>query len=207
MHHASLIQHYLALAQPYLQHYGYGAVFVAVMVEGFGIPAPGETLMIAAALLAAQGKMSLAVLPVAWLAAVIGDNIGYAIGHFGGRRLVLRVGRRFGVRSKHFEKVEHFFHRYGGPLVAVARFFDVLRQLNGVVAGMAGMRWWRFLAYNALGALLWVGAWGGGAYFLGRHLDAALALFHHLALYVIAVGVVGLILVAGYLVGRDKTSG
>ena len=205
MDHSSLLQHALESAQPYLNEYGYIAIFVAVTVEGFGIPAPGQTLMEAGAVLAARGQMNLAgVLFTAWVAAVIGDNIGYAIGHFGGRRLVLHHGRHFGVREDHLRKVERFFDRYGGGIVAVARFFEVLRQLNGVIAGTSGMHWWRFLFYNALGAALWVGVWGAGAYYLGRKLEAVVDFFQRYEPYVITAGVAGAVVLLVYLFWRRR---
>ena len=79
--------------EPYLHQYGYSALFVAILLEDFGMPVPGETLLIASALLTSQGEMHLVpLLLTACVAAVTGDNIGYAIGRFGGRKLVLRYG-------------------------------------------------------------------------------------------------------------------
>jgi len=101
---------------------------------------------------------------------VIGDNVGYAIGRFGGRRLIARLG----VPRNRLERVQCFFRRYGGALVVVARFFEVFRQLNGVGAGLLSMRWWPFLACNAVGAGLWVGVWGVGVYTLGHHVESVL---------------------------------
>lgn len=200
------IEHYLALAEPYLHEYGYGAVFFGVFVEGFGIPAPGESLIVASALLASQGKMSIvAALLVGWCAAVAGDNIGYAIGRFGGRRLVLRRGRYVGIREQHLEHVERFFRRYGGGIVVIARFFEVLRQLNGVVAGIGGMSWWRFLAFNGLGAALWVGVWGYGIYRLGRHMDVVIAMLHRVEPYAIAIAVLSLIGAVGYIFSHRRS--
>jgi len=200
---ATAIHHYLAIAAPYIERYGYAAVFGGVMVESFGIPAPGQSLVMAGALLAAQGEMHIALLLLtAWSAAVIGDNIGYAIGHFGGRRLVLRHGRYVGVRADHLERVEHFFARYGGGIVVVARFFEVLRQLNGVIAGTAGMPWWRFLVFNAAGAALWVGLWGMGVFYLGRHMEQVLGVFKRFEPYVVAIGVLALVGLAVFLFWR-----
>jgi membrane protein DedA with SNARE-associated domain len=102
------------------------------------------------------------------LAAVTGDNTGYAIGRFGGRKLVLRYGRYLLMTEQRLQKTEGFFGRYGGAMVLIARFFTVLRQLNGIVAGTAKMSWWRFLSYNALGAALWVTFWGVLFYELGE---------------------------------------
>jgi membrane protein DedA with SNARE-associated domain len=195
-------QHYLDIAQPYLQHYGYAAVFGVVVIEGFGIPAPGQTLIIAGALLSSEGHMHIAWLSlVAWSAAVIGDNIGFAIGHFGGRRLVLHKGRYIGVSESRLRKVERFSQRWGGGVVIIARFFDVLRQLNGVVAGIAGMSWWRFLLFNAIGAALWVGVWAVGVYYLGRHMEQVVW-FARVEPYLIVLGIFALLAVTVYLIRR-----
>ena len=155
--------------KPYLDHYGYWALFGAILLENFGLPVPGETLLIASALLASQGKMHIVPLLVtACIAAITGDNIGYAIGRFGGRRLVFRYGRYVLITEERLQKAEGFFRRYGGAVVVTARFFAVLRQLNGIVAGTAKMRWYRFLLYNMLGAALWVTFWGMLFYELGE---------------------------------------
>lgn len=167
----SFFHSYLEAAAPYAQDYGYPAVFIALFLESFGLPLPGETLLIAGAFMASRGKLDLTtLLLVAWVAAVLGDNVGYAIGHFGGRRLVLRFGGKVGLTDAHLQRVESFFRRFGGEVVILARFVTVARQLNGIVAGTAGMSWWRFLPYNALGAALWVGFWGMGIYAFGNAL-------------------------------------
>jgi membrane protein DedA with SNARE-associated domain len=93
------------------------------------------------------------------VAAVVGDNIGYAIGYFGGRPLVLRYGRYVFLTEGRLQHVEDFFRRHGNIVVPVARFIDGLRQFNGVVAALAQMSWWRFFAYNVIGAVLWVSLW------------------------------------------------
>ena len=126
--------------KPYLDHYGYWALFGAILLEDFGMPVPGETLLIAASLLASQGEMHIvSVLLIACVAAVTGDNIGYGIGRFGGRKLVLGYGRYVLITEQRLQKAEGFFRKYGGLVVVVARFFAVLRQLNGIVAGTAKM--------------------------------------------------------------------
>ncbi len=180
----------LAMAKPYLDSYGYAALFGLVFVEGFGIPAPGETVIIAGALLADQGTMTIQwVLTTAWAGAVLGDNLGYAIGHFAGRRFILRFGDHFGVHAKQLNRVERFFDRYGGVVVALARFVDGPRQLNGLVAGSIGMAWWRFLLYNAIGATFWVALWGGGVFLFGERVGPLLADHRQLAKWVLALSV------------------
>lgn len=83
---------------------------------------------------------------IAFLAVVIGDNLGYAIGHFGGRALVLRYGRYVMLTSERLDKAEGFFCRHGGKVVVAARFIEGLRQANGIVAGTARMPWRQFLS-------------------------------------------------------------
>ena len=201
------LQHYLDLAQPYLHEYGYAALFFGVLVEGFGLPAPGQSLIMAGALLSARGELNFfAVLILSWIAAVLGDNIGYAIGRFGGRKLVLRHGRYVGFHSSHLEQVERFFSRWGGGIVIVARFFEVLRQLNGVVAGISGMPWWKFFGYNAIGAALWVGLWGGTAYYLGARIAVVLAPLKLAEPYVIAIGVLCLVAIIVFAIRRNHTN-
>ena len=155
----------------FLIDYGYAALFCVVLVENFGIPAPGQTLLIAAAVLASQGKLNLAaVLSVSALAAVIGACIGYWIGVKGGRRLILRFGRYLRIGEPELARLETKFARYGIGFVLFARFFEVLRQLNGVVAGTTRMPLKYFLPANALGAVLWTLVWGYGSWRLGRHI-------------------------------------
>jgi membrane protein DedA with SNARE-associated domain len=159
----------VAAFMPYIEKYGYWAVAGAILPEGFGIPAPGETALVAAALLAARGDMSLsAVLAAAFWAAVAGNTVGYGLGCFGGRPLILRYGRYLFITGNRLERVETFFARYGRAIILAARFIDVFRQLNGIVAGTTRMPFLRFQFYNVLGASAWVGFWCSLAYLLGH---------------------------------------
>jgi membrane protein DedA with SNARE-associated domain len=177
----------LAWLAPILVSYGYLAVFGFLFIESFGAPVPGQTMLMAAGVFAGAGRLNVAgVAILGFLAAVAGDNVGYLIGHFGGRRLVLRFGRYIFVTEKRLNKAEDFFRRHGGKIVGVARFIDGLRQLNGVVAGIAGMPWRRFLAFNALGAVAWVAVWTSVGYFAGGHLPAIYQGFHRYQTVVLA---------------------
>jgi membrane protein DedA with SNARE-associated domain len=195
----------IATLKPYLDEYGIWAVFGVTLLENLGFPMPGQTMLMAGALLASRGKMAIApLLLAAWAAAVTGGAIGYAIGRFGGRALVLRYGRYVWVTPKGLERVESFFRRHGGIVVVGARFVDVLRQLYGIVAGIAEMPWWRFLIYNTLGAALWVGFWGMLFYQLGeraRDFGDLLKTLELLFLGGIAIAGVGLII---YLLRRRE---
>ncbi len=177
---------------PYLQQYGYPILFVVILVESFGIPAPGQTLLITAALFAATGRLHLGlVLVTAFSAAIIGDSIGYMLGHRGGRRLLLRYGGWVGLNRHRFRRLNTHFGRYGGWFVTFARFFDVLRQINGVLAGTVEMPFYRFLVFNSFGAALWVSVWGFGAYYLGRGLDQWVGMFDTIAAWLLLAVLAG----------------
>ncbi len=188
----------LAHLAPVLDHYGYLAVGGFITLEDFGVPVPGETILIAAAVYAGAGRLNIAAVGlVAVLAAVAGDNIGYAVGYFGGRALVLRFGRYVGLTSDRLDKAEGFFARYGGAVVTGARFLEGLRQANGIVAGTIRMPWPRFLAFNALGAALWAGVWASAGYLAGDHITAIYNAVSRYSLYLLialAVAVAALII-------------
>jgi membrane protein DedA with SNARE-associated domain len=185
----------LAWLAPILASYGYLAVFGFLFIESFGAPVPGQTMLMAAGVFAGAGRLNVfGVAVLGFLAAVAGDNVGYLIGHFGGRRLVLRFGRYVFVTERRLAKAEDFFERNGGKIVGVARFVDGLRQLNGIVAGIVGMSWRRFLVFNALGAAAWVAVWTSVGYFAGGHLPAIYHGFHRYQPLVLAV--VGAVIVA-----------
>lgn len=196
----------LASLTPILASHGYLAVFGFLFIESFGAPVPGQTMLMAAGVFAGAGKLNVAgVAIVGFLAAVAGDNVGYLIGHLGGRGLVLRFGRYIFVTEERLKKVEDFFGRHGGKIVAVARFLDGLRQLNGVVAGIVGMPWRRFLACNALGAMAWVGVWTSVGYLAGGHLTVIYQQFHrYQALLLLVAGAIVLAAVLHWWRGRRQ---
>ncbi|TYC64308.1 DedA family protein [Rhodobacterales bacterium] len=136
------------------------AVFVTVLLEAFGVPLPGESALIAASAAAGAGETRLPlVFLAAWAGAVIGDSIGYVIGRRYGQSLVARYGDRLGLTQARYERVEAAARKYGAVMVMFARFFVVLRQFNGLVAGSTGMPWLRFLIANIVGAAAWAGLW------------------------------------------------
>ncbi len=173
--------------QPLLERYGYLAVGGFVLLEDFGVPVPGEALLIAAAVFSGSGHMNIAlVILVAVIGAIIGDNIGFAVGHFGGRPLVDRFGRYVFLTPARLEHAERYFNTHGGKIVTIARFIEGLRQLNGLLAGIVGMHWAKFLGYNALGAVLWVCTWAGIGYLAGEHILEIYAAFERYKWFVIA---------------------
>lgn len=191
--------------QPVLEHYGYLAVGGLVLLEDFGVPVPGEVLLIAAAVFAGSGNMNIAVVfVVAVLGAIIGDNIGFAIGHFGGRPLAERLGRYILLTPERLDRAEGFFNRHGGKVVTVARFIEGLRQINGLLAGIAGMHWLTFLGYNALGAVLWVGTWAGLGYLAGDNIVEIYAEFERYKWYAIGALAVVVAIVITHRVRRRR---
>jgi membrane protein DedA with SNARE-associated domain len=152
-------------------HLGYAVVFAFIAIETMGIPVPGETALIAAALLAHDGQLEIVPLvAIAAAAAIIGDNIGFAIGRTGGRRLVLGRGPLQGQRRRLVEYGEPFFERHGPKAVFLGRWISGLRIASAWLAGINGMRWPTFLFWNALGGIAWAASIGFAVYALG---DAA----------------------------------
>jgi membrane protein DedA with SNARE-associated domain len=194
-----------ALASP-LQHYGLWGIFALVLIEDFGIPVPGETVIIAGAIYAGSGRLNVfGVGVVAFVAAVLGDNIGYGIGRWGGRRLVDRWGKYVFLTPERLDKAEEFFDRQGAKIITIARFIEGLRQANGIIAGITKMHWLRFLAYNALGAALWVGTWVSIGYFAGQHINTIYGVITRYSLYVaIAAVVVIVALIARHIMRKRR---
>ena len=193
----------LGRMQPLLQRYGYGAAFAAVMAEGMGIPTPGQTLLMAGALEAAEGRMSIALLLIlVATAATVGNSIGYAIGRWGGRVVLVKLK----INPQRQQYLVDLFKRRGGVVILLARFLDGLRQLNGIVAGVLRMPWWTFTAYNVAGAVLWTCAWGLGTYYLGRDIHFIAAFFHRHRPLLLLVGAIAFVALLMYLLRSRKVS-
>ena len=188
----------LAGLAPVLNRFGYAAIGCLLTLEDFGVPAPGETVLIAGAVYAGAGRLNLVLVAVlGFVGAVVGDNIGYLIGRLGGRRLVNRFGRYVLLTPERVDRAEAFFTRYGGGVIVGARFVEGLRQANGIIAGITEMPWPTFLAYNAIGAVLWVGTWVTLGSLAGAHIDTIYPIaVRYQAYLAIALGVVVLALIA-----------
>jgi membrane protein DedA with SNARE-associated domain len=175
-----------------LSTYGYWAVLVFVGIESIGIPLPGETMLIAAAVYAgATHHLSIELVIAAAVAgAVIGDNIGFAIGYFGGYRLLLRYGRYVGLHERRVKLARYIFIKHGSKVVFFGRFVSVLRTYAAFLAGTARMPWWRFLAFNAAGGIIWALIYGVGAYILGQQLNRLTRPFEFVAAGLAVVAIV-----------------
>ena len=144
-----------AAIEEWIGQWGYLAVFVPLMLETAGIPFPGETILLLAAAAAAHGTLDpVAVAAVATVAVIVGDNIGYCVGRYGGRRLVDRLSH-IGRVEAGVAWGERFFALHGGKAVFLARWTAGLRIFGAWIAGMSHMPWRRFLVWNALGGITW----------------------------------------------------
>jgi membrane protein DedA with SNARE-associated domain len=159
----------LSLITHLVQSYGYYAVFALIALESMGIPLPGETALVTAALYAGTTHhlSIVALAAAAAAAAIIGDNAGYWIGRTGGLRLAERYGRYVGLDRAKLTVGRYLFARHGVQVVFFGRFVAVLRTFAAFFAGVGEMRWPGFLVANAAGGLLWSGFYAFGAYALG----------------------------------------
>jgi membrane-associated protein len=157
---------------------GYPLLFLLVMGESSGVPIPGETGLITAAVLASAGKLQIElVIPIAAAAAIVGDNIGYLIGRKGGRWLLERPGRFASQRKQVLAIGEPFFERHGPKAVFFGRFLLGLRVWASWLAGATRMHWRSFVFWNACGGICWATAIGLLAYFLGHSAGNAIQTF------------------------------
>jgi membrane protein DedA with SNARE-associated domain len=155
-----------------LSQYGYVAVFAFVMIESLGVPFPGETMIITASLYA--GATHNLVVWGIWAAAaagaIIGDNIGYAIGYWGGYRLIRRYGPKVHFDEAKLKVGILVFDRHGGKVVFFGRFVSILRTYAAFLAGTNRMKYGRFFAFNAAGGIVWSGIYAVGFYYAGSAL-------------------------------------
>jgi membrane protein DedA with SNARE-associated domain len=180
-----------------MDSYGLGILFLLVALESCGVPVPGETALLTAAVLAARGHFAIEwVIVLAAAGAIVGDNAGYWLGREGGRRLLERWGplRRFAERT--LPPAERFFKRHGGKTVFLARFVTGIRVTAAWMAGISRMHWWEFLAWNAAGGIVWAVSYGLLAYYAG---DAAIHAIERYGLIGAGVVVVLVVLVFGSL--------
>jgi membrane protein DedA with SNARE-associated domain len=153
-----MTHHIFDLLRSALAHYGYWAIAGALLLENAGVPMPGETVLLLASFLAySERSLQLPwIIMVGTVAATLGDNVGYAIGHYGGRRLLDRYRNIFRVSDAAVARGERLFLRYGAVAILFARFVFGMRVIAGPMAGVLRMPWKKFAVFNFLGAGLWV---------------------------------------------------
>jgi membrane-associated protein len=180
-----------------LETWGYWAVLVALLCENAGLPLPGETILIFASFLAYEGEA----LQIHWIivigivACTTGDNIGYWIGHHGGRPLLERWKRFFRIDDEDIAKGERFLQRRGWFAIFIARFIAGMRIVAGPMAGVLLMPWKKFFTANFCGAAVWVTTIALAGYAFGSQEDRLLALIDRLNIFVFVI----VVLIAWYL--------
>ena len=171
-----MAQQLVDLLRRLLGQYGYGAVAGALLLENAGLPVPGETVLLLASFLAfSEHRLQLPyIILVGIVAATVGDNIGFAIGIYGGRPLLERYRKTLRIRPTTIARGEDLFRRYGAATIFVARFISGVRVIAGPLAGVLRMDWRKFAIFNFLGALLWVTTISSVGFFFGKHWDELL---------------------------------
>jgi membrane protein DedA with SNARE-associated domain len=187
-----------------IESYGYLAVFVLVGVESLGVPLPGETALITAAIYAGHTHRlnPWLIFLVASAAAIIGDNIGYWIGDKGGYRLARRYGTKVRLDERKLKIARYLFDRHGGKVVFFGRFVSVLRTYAAFLAGTSKMRWRRFLPANAAGGIVWAGVWTLAAYLAGNALQRASGTINLILAGAAVAGIVAAILLVRRQTGK-----
>ncbi len=186
---------------------GYPSAGLGILIESAGVPFPGEALLLAAAAWAAARHHSLVlVILFGFIGATAGADIGYALGHHGGRPFVERFGARFRIRPEQLARAELFFARHGDKAVLAARFVLGLRTWGSMLAGMARMPFWRFQLFSAIGGLVWATIVGIAGYLLGSNLALLEAIIRALGIggLVFIVVIVSVLLVAQERAARRR---
>jgi membrane protein DedA with SNARE-associated domain len=176
----------------FVADYGYWAVALALLGENAGIPLPGEsTLLLASFLAYSEHRLHLGwIIVIGTCAATLGDNIGYLLGHYGGRPLLDRYQTIFRISPATLERGENLFEHYGATAVFFARFIFGLRVFAGPLAGVLRMHWRKFAFFNLLGAALWVSIIAGAGYLFGRHWQTLLHVMKRFNIAVLIVVVI-----------------
>jgi membrane protein DedA with SNARE-associated domain len=184
----------------WLSSYGYLVVFLLVMAESIGIPVPGETALIGAALYAGSThKLEIwLVIAVAIAGAILGDNIGFSIGRYGGAKLLLRYGHKIHLDEGRLKVGIWLFRRHGGKVVFWGRFVSILRTYAAFLAGTNRMPWLRFLAFNAAGGAVWATVFGVAYYEFGGSLKQLSTTID------VVLGVVGTVILLAFVIWTKR---
>jgi membrane protein DedA with SNARE-associated domain len=197
--------HIFDLLRGALVHYGYWAVAVVLLLENAGVPLPGETVLLLASFLAySERELTLGwIILIGTVAATLGDNIGYAIGLYGGRPLLERYRDAFRIRDSALARGEKLFARYGALTILFARFVFGMRVIAGPLAGVLRMHWRKFAVFNFMGAALWVTAISCAGYFFGSRREVLIHFMKRFDL-VLGIGVAVVVLVLWWRSGAGE---
>jgi membrane-associated protein len=189
--------HLFGILKGHMAQHGYLTVAIALLLENAGLPVPGESVLLLASFFAySEHQLSLPlVILTGIVAATIGDNIGFTIGHYGGRPLLVRYQHWFRISDSIVVRGERLMQKYGPPIVFVARFIFGLRVVAGPLAGVLGMNWASFALYNFLGAALWVSVIASAGYLFGSQWGRLLRLMGRANVVVFALAVLVVLVV------------
>ena len=180
--------------------HGYWTLFIAMAVEGVGLPIPMEFLFIPAGFAVSAGKLNLGlVIGVSSLGGVAGNVVGYFFGRYGGNAFLSRFGRYLRIHERDLARVRTWFAEHGGRTVLASRFVGFIRAPSIITAGLLRMHLPRYILFSALGALIWNAFWATAAWLLGAQLPAYIARAHHYLAWPITLGVLAF---GGWLVHR-----
>src|SRR5579862_7187082 len=187
-----MTHHIVDLLRNAVVQYGYWAVAVALLLENAGVPVPGETILLLASFLAySEHNLQLRwIIVVGTIAATLGDNLGFALGFYGGRPLLVRYQSFFRIKNETVARGENLFARFGAVTIFFARFVFGMRIIAGPMAGVLRMPWRKFLVFNFLGATLWVIVISSSGYLFGRqweHLARNVKLFDLVAAGILVI--------------------
>jgi membrane-associated protein len=175
------------------ENVGYPIVFALIAIETMGIPVPGETALVTAGIVASRGRLEIeVVIALAAAAAILGDNVGFAIGRKLGRKLLIAPGPLLHHRRRVVAIGEPFFDRHGPKAVFLGRWVSGLRITAAWMAGVTKMPWPTFLFWNALGGIAWAISIGLLAYFVGHSAETII--------HVAGLGGAGAVVLAGIVV-------
>ena len=189
--------------QPFVNNYGYWGVGLVVGLESMGIPLPGETILVVAAIYAATNPDMFSIYGVvgaAIIGSILGDNLGYMIGRRYGYPLLLKHGKKINMTEDRIKLGQYLFMTYGAMVVFLGRFIALLRILAAFLAGVNQMHWWTFLVANATGAILWASVFGFGGYAFGQLLFQVHGTIAPLVVGAAILGFFGI----GYLLHRNE---
>jgi membrane protein DedA with SNARE-associated domain len=158
----------------FISIYGYAVVALIIGLESLGLPLPGETVLITAAIYAGRSHdLNIwLVVGAAALGAILGNTAGFWIGWEGGYRFLLRYGSRLHLTEGRIKLGQFLFRRHGGAIIFFSRFIPVLRAFGALLAGANRMSWRSFFLFNIAGATVWAMLFGGGAFYLGTKIHS-----------------------------------
>ena len=196
------------LLSAFFARYGYGAVFLGVMLENLGLPIPGETVLLFAGFLAFQGKMELApAVLMAITGATLGSSLGFGLGRYGGVALVNRFLRRHAWVAKQYDDAHRMFLKYDAWAVFTARFITGLRVFAGILAGVLLMPFSRFLFFTFTGAVAWALAIGYVGFEFGSNWEQLVRFFERLNRFtLVSLAVAVVVGLAVHVLRRRKAS-